>query len=76
MSRIAVTLTTINTPALLEDFLALMERYGIIKAHVSQEAEISSTPDPTPVPVGQRFPLAARALPRLAGAARARRLFR
>jgi O-antigen ligase len=54
----------------------LMERYGIIKAHASQEAAASSTPSAAPNPAGQRFPLAARALPRLAEVARSRRSFR
>jgi len=34
MSRIAVTLTTINMPTLLEDFVALMKRYGTGDAKV------------------------------------------
>lgn len=54
----------------------LMERYGIIKAHASQEAAASSAPDAVPIPAGQRFPLAARALPRLAEVSRSRRSFR
>ena len=52
----------------------LMERYGILKAQAGQAVAVRDAPTPTPIPAGQRFPLAARALPRLAQAARSRRL--
>ena len=43
----------------------LMERYGVIKAHAANLVAAYSTPRAAAVPLGQRFPLAARALPRL-----------
>jgi hypothetical protein len=42
----------------------LMERYGALKAHAAQVVDTYSKPQPAPV--GQRFPLVARAFPRLA----------
>lgn len=43
----------------------LMERYGAIKAHAAALVAAYSKPRPAAVPVGMRFPLAARAVPGL-----------
>jgi hypothetical protein len=44
----------------------LMERFGNLKAHAANVVEFYSTPRPAPIPIGRRFPLVARAFPRLA----------
>lgn len=44
----------------------LMERYGAMKEHAAEVVASSSRPRSTPVTLGQRFPLAARAIPGLA----------
>lgn len=51
----------------------LMERYGAIKVRAANLVAAYSRPPPPPVPVGQRFPLAARARPGLAMLMDARR---
>jgi O-antigen ligase len=51
----------------------LMERYGTIKAHAAALVAAYGKPQQALVPVGQRFPLAARALPGLARRMEARR---
>lgn len=44
----------------------LMERYGAMKEHAAEVVASSSRSRSTPVTLGQRFPLAARAIPGLA----------
>jgi len=44
----------------------LMERYGTIREHAAHVVAAAQAPQRTPVTLGQRFPLAARALPGLA----------
>lgn len=44
----------------------LMERYGLLKSHEAGKVAETLRRDPNAVPIGQRFPLVARALPGLA----------
>ncbi|GAB3725697.1 hypothetical protein GCM10028862_00010 [Luteimonas pelagia] len=48
-------------------FVGLIERYGLLKARAASLVATYGTPVPPPVPMGQRFPLASRALPGLSG---------